>query len=47
MTAVAVVFMLLSIVIVWGGCAASAVYLTRRPERSDFPPGGEDDAVSP
>lgn len=45
MTAVAVVFMVLSIVIVWGGCAVSAVYLSRRPERTDFPPGGEDPAA--
>jgi len=42
MTPVAVLFLVLSIVVVWGGCIASVVFLARRPERTDFPPGGHD-----
>lgn len=43
MSTIAVVFMILSIVIVWGGLIASALYLRSRPESTSFPPGGEDD----
>ncbi len=30
-------------VVVWGGLLASIVWLMRRPERDDYPPGGVDD----
>jgi Putative methionine and alanine importer, small subunit len=43
MTPTAIVFLILSILIVWGGLAASLVLLSRRPEREDFPEGGVDD----
>lgn len=43
MTALAILFLILSIVIVWGGLLASVTYLGIRPERVDFPPGGADD----
>ncbi|WP_435737456.1 methionine/alanine import family NSS transporter small subunit [Cellulosimicrobium sp. PMB13] len=39
----AVVVLVLAIVVVWGGLVASALALRARPERTDFPPGGEDD----
>lgn len=43
MTPISIVFLILAIVIVWGGLVASVLYLRARPERSDFPPGGDDD----
>ncbi|MBD5784950.1 methionine/alanine import family NSS transporter small subunit [Cellulosimicrobium terreum] len=39
----AVILLILSIVVVWGGLVASALALRARPERTVFPPGGEDD----
>ncbi|GAB3604365.1 methionine/alanine import family NSS transporter small subunit [Microbacterium aureliae] len=43
MTGVAIAFLILAIVVVWGGLIASAMYLRRRPEVADYPPGGVDD----
>ncbi len=43
MTTVAIIFLILSIVVVWGGFAASTFFLSRRPERKDYPAGGVDD----
>ncbi len=43
MTPIAIVFLVLSILVVWGGFAASALFLARRPEREDYPAGGVDD----
>ncbi|WP_396655520.1 methionine/alanine import family NSS transporter small subunit [Microbacterium sp.] len=43
MTGVAIGFLLLSIVLVWGGLVASSIFLSRRPDRADYPPGGIDD----
>jgi hypothetical protein len=43
MTAVAVTFLVLSILIVWGGMVASMVVLGRRPELAEYPPGAPDD----
>ncbi len=43
MTLTAIIFLILSILVVWGGLAASLVLLSRRPERSDYPEGGVDD----
>ena len=42
MTPVAILFLCLSIVIVWGGLVASTIFLARRAEISEYPPGGED-----
>ncbi|WP_156157569.1 methionine/alanine import family NSS transporter small subunit [Demequina pelophila] len=39
----ALVLMIVSIALLWGGLAASVVFLARRPERVDMPAGGEDD----
>jgi len=43
MTAIAIVFLILSIVIVWGGLVASTLSLRAHPERDDYPPGADDD----
>lgn len=42
MTGVAIAFLCLSAVLVWGGLVASAVFLTRRPEIAAYPPGDDD-----
>lgn len=45
MTPVAIIFLSLSIVLVWGGCLTSVLFLRKRPElaASEYPAGGEDD----
>ncbi|WP_251152680.1 methionine/alanine import family NSS transporter small subunit [Cellulosimicrobium sp. Marseille-Q4280] len=43
MSTEAIVLLVLAIVVVWGGLVASALALRARSERTDFPPGGEDD----
>ncbi len=43
MTPLAITFLILAIVIVWGGLVASAVFLRRHPEVADYPGGGVDD----
>ena len=42
MSAVAILFLVISIVLVWGGLAASVVFLARRPEVPSYPAGGEE-----
>lgn len=44
MTPIALTFLVLSSVIIWGGLIASAVFLARRPEIDTYPPGGDDAA---
>ena len=39
----AIMLMILSLLIVWGGLLVSALMLARRPELTDYPPGGTDD----
>ncbi len=43
MTTIAIIFLIISIVLVWGGLVASALFLRRRPERAAYPVGGIDD----
>lgn len=43
MTPVAIVFLALSVVVVWGGAVASALSLRRRPEVEAYPPSAPDD----
>lgn len=43
MTPVAITFLVLSIVVVWGGLVASALFLKGRPELAEYPPGAPDD----
>jgi len=40
MTPIAIVFFVIAAVLVWGGLAASIVFLARRPEVSAYPDGG-------
>ena len=42
MTGIAITFLILSIVVVWGGLVASIVYLSIRPGLAAYPAGGED-----
>lgn len=39
MTPIALVFLVLSLAIVWGGLVASTIYLRRQPEEDDGDPG--------
>lgn len=43
MTPLAITFLVGALVIIWGGLAASILFLRRRPERDDYPAGGEHD----
>lgn len=43
MSVSALIFMILAIALLWGGLISSAVFLARKPEVRDYPPGGEDD----
>jgi hypothetical protein len=43
MTGLAIFFLILAILLVWGGLVASALYLARHPEVASYPPGGTDD----
>jgi hypothetical protein len=42
-TGIAITFLILSIILVWGGLIASTLYLRSRPEIADYPPGAVDD----
>lgn len=44
MTPLAVTFLLLAVLLLWGGLVASIVYLRTYPERASYPPGPEDGA---
>lgn len=43
MTGIAIAFLLLALVLVWGGLIASILFLRSRSELTDYPAGGEDD----
>ncbi len=40
MTGISIAFLLVSIGLVWGGLAASTVFLLRKPEVDYYPEGG-------
>lgn len=42
MTPVAIVFLVLSTVILWGGFIVSTVFLAKQPEIAEYPPGGDE-----
>lgn len=46
MTPVAIVFLILAVLIVWGGFVASAIFLSRRPEVDEYPLDPEEEALS-
>ncbi|GHH71138.1 methionine/alanine import family NSS transporter small subunit [Promicromonospora soli] len=41
MSSAAITLMVISLVVLWGGLAASIVAIVRRPDRTEWPPGGE------
>lgn len=43
MTPIAITFFVVSAVLVWGGLAASVVFLVRHPEVAAYPEGGLED----
>ncbi len=43
MTPIAITFLILAIVVVWGGLVVSALFLRRRPDVAEYPPGATDD----
>lgn len=43
MTGPAILSLVLAALLVWGGFVASVIFLSRRPDLTVFPPGGEDD----
>jgi hypothetical protein len=43
MTGIAIGFLLLALVLVWGGLVASILFLRSRPELASYPAGGEED----
>jgi hypothetical protein len=43
MTPIAITFLIIAIIVVWGGLIGSILLLRRRPERADYPPGEIDD----
>lgn len=43
MSAIAILFLVVAAVIVWGGLAASIVFLASRPETTSYPEGGSGD----
>ncbi|UWF76810.1 MULTISPECIES: methionine/alanine import family NSS transporter small subunit [Microbacterium] len=42
MTGIALVFLVIAVVIIWGGLVVSTVLLSRRPEVTAYPPGGDE-----
>jgi flagellar basal body-associated protein FliL len=43
MTTTSVIMLIVALVVVWGGLAASIVWLSKHPERTSYPDGGIDD----
>ena len=44
MTPIAILLLVLATAIVWGGLMVSGIFLSRRPEIAEYPPGGDDPA---
>lgn len=42
MTPIAIVFLVIALVIIWGGLIASIVFLSRQGEVARYPEGGQD-----
>ncbi|ALJ20665.1 MetS family NSS transporter small subunit [Microbacterium sp. No. 7] len=43
MTGIAVLFLVISVGVIWGGLVASTVFLMRGPEVAEYPAGADDD----
>lgn len=42
MTPIAILFLVIALVVIWGGLIASAIYLSRQTEVAEYPAGGDD-----
>lgn len=42
MTPIAVVFLSIALVVIWGGLIGSAIFLSRQTEVAQYPAGGEE-----
>jgi len=45
-SAIAILFLIIAAVVVWGGLAASIGFLVARPEVAEYPPGGDEEVGS-
>lgn len=43
MTPIAITFLILSLVVIWGGLIASTVFLIKKPEVAHYPAGGDEE----
>lgn len=46
MTGIAIAFLLLSLIVIWGGLVASSIFLMKRPQVLEYPPGPESETES-
>ncbi|MHA3723128.1 MetS family NSS transporter small subunit [Leucobacter sp. HY1910] len=42
MTPIATLFLVIALVVIWGGLIASAIFLSRQTEVAEYPAGGDD-----
>ena len=42
MSTIAIVFLIFSMIILWGGLIVSGIFLNRRPEVDAYPAGGDE-----
>lgn len=42
MTPIAITFLVIALVVIWGGLIASAIFLSKQTEVAAYPSGGED-----
>lgn len=42
MTPIAILFLVIALVVIWGGLIASAIFLSRQTEVTLYPAGGDD-----
>ena len=47
MSAIAILFLVIAAVVVWGGLLASIGFLAARPEVASYPSGGDDEPTGP
>lgn len=44
MTPIAILFLVIALVVIWGGLIVSAIFLSRQTEVAEYPAGGDDAA---
>lgn len=47
MTPIAIAWMCVTMLVLWGGLIASIIWLRAKPEVPSYPPGGDGDEVQP